>query len=232
MTVKIGFHARLAPALLLTALIVPASIIDLRHRIIPNAINFPGAVAVYLTAVIAQPDRWAELLIGGVAAALFLGVAWMIYPAGMGLGDVKMTLMIGLGLGLLRRSRPLRRLCDLAPAVARRAPAEGPARPQGVVPVRPVPGPRGDGRDPVGPAAVGRVVRRLMGTSRTAVVLFLGLLGSIVVYSLMMAFGDPALELVVCAAWMPLYLIAYAAGFGRAERTATADGSCRALPAG
>ncbi len=98
-TIKIGVVPRLAPALLLTALIVPASIIDLRHRIIPNAINFPGAVAVYLTAVIAQPDRWAELLIGGVAAALFLGVAWLIYPAGMGLGDVKMTLMIGLALG-------------------------------------------------------------------------------------------------------------------------------------
>ena len=38
----------------------------------------------------------------------------------------------------------------------------------------------------------------------------------------MMAFGDPALELVVCAAWMPLYLIAYAAGSGAqsAHRTA------------
>jgi leader peptidase (prepilin peptidase)/N-methyltransferase len=98
-TIKIGFQARLAPALLLTALVVPASVIDLRHRIIPNAINFPGAVAVYMTAVIAEPHRWAELLIGGVAAALFLGIAWLIYPAGMGLGDVKMTLMIGLALG-------------------------------------------------------------------------------------------------------------------------------------
>ena len=98
-TVRIGFHGRLAPALLLTALIVPASVIDLRHRIIPNAINLPGAVIVYLTAVVAQPDRWIELLIGGLAAALFLAAAWMIYPAGMGLGDVKMTLMIGLALG-------------------------------------------------------------------------------------------------------------------------------------
>jgi hypothetical protein len=62
----------------------------------------------------------------------------------------------------------------------------------------------------------------MMRASRTSVVLFLGLLGSIVVYSLMMAFGDPALELVVCAAWMPLYLIAYAAGFARTERTAAA----------
>ena len=57
---------------------------------------------------------------------------------------------------------------------------------------------------------------------RTSAVLFLGLLGSIVVYSLMMAFGDPALELVVCAAWMPLYLIAYAAGAARTQATATA----------
>jgi hypothetical protein len=61
-----------------------------------------------------------------------------------------------------------------------------------------------------------------MRTRRTGIVLFLGLLGSIVVYSLMMAFGDPALELVVCAAWMPLYLIAYAAGLSSTERTATA----------
>ena len=50
---------------------------------------------------------------------------------------------------------------------------------------------------------------------RTAVVLFLGLLGAAVVYSLMMAFGDPALELLLCAAWMPLYLVAYSAGLAR-----------------
>jgi leader peptidase (prepilin peptidase) / N-methyltransferase len=96
---RIGLHPRLAPALLLTALIVPASVIDLRHRIIPDAINLPGAALVFAVAVAAQPDRWPELLIGGVAATLFLGIAWLVYPAGMGLGDVKMVLMIGLALG-------------------------------------------------------------------------------------------------------------------------------------
>jgi hypothetical protein len=50
---------------------------------------------------------------------------------------------------------------------------------------------------------------------RLAAVLFLGLLGAAVVYSLMMAFGDPALELLLCAAWMPLYLVAYSAGVAR-----------------
>jgi leader peptidase (prepilin peptidase) / N-methyltransferase len=99
LTVHIGLHPRLAPALLLTALVVPASAIDLKHRIIPNAINLPGAVLVYAVAVAAQPDRWAELLIGGLAGFFFLGVGWVVSPRGMGLGDVKMVLMIGLALG-------------------------------------------------------------------------------------------------------------------------------------
>jgi hypothetical protein len=54
---------------------------------------------------------------------------------------------------------------------------------------------------------------------RSAVVLFLGLLGAAVVYSMMMAFGDPALELLLCAAWMPLYLVAYSAGLARIRPT-------------
>jgi leader peptidase (prepilin peptidase) / N-methyltransferase len=96
---QIGFEVRLVPALVLTALVVPAALIDLNHRIIPDAINLPGAVLVYILAASAQPDRWLELLLGGLGCFLFLGVAWLVSPAGMGLGDVKMALMIGLGLG-------------------------------------------------------------------------------------------------------------------------------------
>ena len=99
LTLRIGFEARLAPALLLTALIVPASVIDLNHRIIPNAINFPGALLVFAVATIAQPDRFAEFAIGGAGCFVFLGLAWVVSPKGMGLGDVKMALMIGLGTG-------------------------------------------------------------------------------------------------------------------------------------
>ena len=54
---------------------------------------------------------------------------------------------------------------------------------------------------------------------RFAVIAFLGLLGAAVVYSLMMAFGDPVLELLLCAAWMPLYLVAYSAGLARIGST-------------
>jgi leader peptidase (prepilin peptidase)/N-methyltransferase len=99
LTFEIGLEARLVPALLLTALIVPASVIDLNHRIIPNAINLPGAFLVFTAASFAQPDRLAEFAVAGAACFLFLGIAWFISPAGMGLGDVKMALMIGLAVG-------------------------------------------------------------------------------------------------------------------------------------
>jgi hypothetical protein len=63
-----------------------------------------------------------------------------------------------------------------------------------------------------------------MGSGRGITVIILGCLGAAVVYSLMMAFGDPALELEVCAAWLPLYLGAYAIGLaGMAPTAAPAD---------
>jgi leader peptidase (prepilin peptidase)/N-methyltransferase len=99
LTIKIGLHPRLVPALILTALVVVASVIDLNHRIIPNRINYPGALLVFATASFAEPHRLAEFAVGGLLCFLFLGLAWVVSPAGMGLGDVKMALMIGLGTG-------------------------------------------------------------------------------------------------------------------------------------
>jgi leader peptidase (prepilin peptidase)/N-methyltransferase len=99
LTLQIGLHARLVPALIMTALIVPASAIDLNHRIIPDRINLPGALLVFTAASFAQPDRLAEFAAGGIGCMLFLGIAWAVSPKGMGLGDVKLALMIGLGTG-------------------------------------------------------------------------------------------------------------------------------------
>ena len=133
----------------------PASAIDLKHRIIPDAINLPGAVLVYPTAVAAQPDRWVELLVGGLARSSSSALAWLIYPAGMGLGDVKMTLMIGLALGryagvALFAAFTLSLLPSLALLLLK-----GP-RGRKFVPLRAVPGRRRDGRAPVGAAALER----------------------------------------------------------------------------
>jgi leader peptidase (prepilin peptidase)/N-methyltransferase len=81
------------------AVLVPVAFIDLDHRIIPNRILLPGAiVGAALVAAIA-PDDLLEHLIAAVAAGGFLLLAAIAYPAGMGMGDVKLAAVMGLYLG-------------------------------------------------------------------------------------------------------------------------------------
>ena len=99
LALRLGAGAASLSALVLCGVLVPVAVIDLRCRIIPNGIVLPPALVVYVTGVAAQPDRWFELLLGGLGAFLFLFVAGVIAPSGMGMGDVKLALVIGLALG-------------------------------------------------------------------------------------------------------------------------------------
>ncbi|MDX6659492.1 MAG: leader peptidase (prepilin peptidase) / N-methyltransferase [Solirubrobacteraceae bacterium] len=85
--------------LALVAVLVPVAFIDLDHRIIPNAIVLPGAVAAIAIVAATEPSELAEHLIAGAAAAGFLLVAVLAYPRGMGMGDVKLAGVLGLYLG-------------------------------------------------------------------------------------------------------------------------------------
>ena len=94
---KFGLHAEAAVASFFCLALVAVSATDLEHRIIPNRIVLPaaGAVLVAQTAVHPSPE-WA---IGAVGASGFLLVAALAYPAGMGMGDVKLALLLGAMLG-------------------------------------------------------------------------------------------------------------------------------------
>lgn len=77
------------------AVLVAVTLIDLSHMIIPNKIVLPAA-GVFLAACIAlDPSRWWQYLVAGVGAAGFLLLLAIIWPGGMGLGDVKLALMMG-----------------------------------------------------------------------------------------------------------------------------------------
>jgi leader peptidase (prepilin peptidase)/N-methyltransferase len=80
-------------------LLVPITLIDLEHRIIPNKIVAVGSVAALALLGFSDPGRLPEHLIAGAAAGGFLLVAAIAYPAGMGMGDVKLAAMLGLFLG-------------------------------------------------------------------------------------------------------------------------------------
>jgi len=79
------------------AVLVVLSAIDIEHRKVPNRIVVPAAALALIahTAISPSPE-WA---IGAVGAAGFLFVLALAYPAGMGMGDVKLALLLGAVLG-------------------------------------------------------------------------------------------------------------------------------------
>jgi leader peptidase (prepilin peptidase) / N-methyltransferase len=80
-------------------LLVPITLIDLDHRIIPNKLTLLGAVVGLLLVALLFPDHLDESLIAAAAAGGFFLVAALVYPAGMGMGDVKLAAVMGIFLG-------------------------------------------------------------------------------------------------------------------------------------
>ena len=77
--------------------LVVLSAIDLTHRIVPNRIVLPAALVVLVAQTALEPSpEWA---LGALGAAGFLFAAALAYPAGMGMGDVKLALLLGAMLG-------------------------------------------------------------------------------------------------------------------------------------
>jgi leader peptidase (prepilin peptidase)/N-methyltransferase len=85
--------------LVFVLVLVPIIFIDLDHQIIPNKITYPAAVIAVALVLATRSDDLVEHLISGGAAFLFLLLAVLAYPRGMGVGDVKLAGVMGLFLG-------------------------------------------------------------------------------------------------------------------------------------
>jgi leader peptidase (prepilin peptidase)/N-methyltransferase len=85
--------------LALVLLLVPVTLIDLDHRIIPNKLMLVGAIVAPALVLATAPDDLVEHLVAGVAAGGFFLLAVLAYPRGMGMGDVKLAAVLGLFLG-------------------------------------------------------------------------------------------------------------------------------------
>jgi leader peptidase (prepilin peptidase)/N-methyltransferase len=92
-----GLTADAVVAAFFCTVLVAVSAIDIERYVIPNRIVLPaaGIVLVAQTALHPSPE-WA---IAGLGAAAFFFVAALAYPGGMGMGDVKLALLLGFMLG-------------------------------------------------------------------------------------------------------------------------------------
>jgi leader peptidase (prepilin peptidase)/N-methyltransferase len=94
---RFGLSGHAAVAAFFCVVLVAVTATDLTHRIIPNRIVVPAAAIVLVAHTALQPSpEWAVAALG---AALFLFVAALGYPGGMGMGDVKLALLMGAALG-------------------------------------------------------------------------------------------------------------------------------------
>ena len=114
-----------------SAVLVVISAIDLEHRIIPNRIVVPAFVVVLAAQTLLHPSpEWALAALG---ASGFLFVAAVVYPAGMGMGDVKLALLMGAMLGrVVPVSLMLGMLLALVPSIVLLARHGAAARKMGI----------------------------------------------------------------------------------------------------
>lgn len=101
---RIGPAAHLPALLVFGATVVVVTVIDLDHYRIPDRVVFPSlALSAALLAVAAAVEGLSGALVGAAAGALcyfgFLFVFFLVSPSGMGFGDVKLALLLGLHLG-------------------------------------------------------------------------------------------------------------------------------------
>jgi leader peptidase (prepilin peptidase)/N-methyltransferase len=104
--VRIGPHPALPAFLYLAGVGVALAMIDFDVQRLPDVLTLPSyPVAIVLLGIAAWAEgagwTYGRALIGMAALFAFYALLWLVYPAGMGLGDVKLSGVLGLYLGWL-----------------------------------------------------------------------------------------------------------------------------------
>jgi leader peptidase (prepilin peptidase)/N-methyltransferase len=96
---RFGAGGRFAVASLVIAVLCVLAAIDLTERRIPNRLVLPTTAVVLGAHIVLFPERTPEWIIAAIGAALVLLVPLLLNPSGVGMGDVKLMLLLGAGLG-------------------------------------------------------------------------------------------------------------------------------------
>jgi len=97
--IRFGLSAHALLGAFLVAVLTLLAAIDLEHRVLPNAIVLPSVPVALALAALWQPHKVPIHLLAGAAFGGFLLIVSLVYPRGLGMGDAKLALVIGLALG-------------------------------------------------------------------------------------------------------------------------------------
>lgn len=97
--IRYGFQAETVVVIFTINVLVVISRHDIERRIIPNRIVVPAWIAILIAQLALHPHHMLAWLVSSFGAGLFFLVVLLAYPAGMGMGDVKLALLIGAALG-------------------------------------------------------------------------------------------------------------------------------------
>lgn len=92
-----GFSAEAIVNALACAVLVAVTVTDLERRIVPNRIIVPALVVALVVQTALDPS--VEWLVASLVAGTSFLLAALVYPAGLGMGDVKLAAFLGAWLG-------------------------------------------------------------------------------------------------------------------------------------
>ncbi|MCK5567195.1 MAG: prepilin peptidase, partial [Actinomycetia bacterium] len=90
-----GLSIHTFSGIVLCSVLIAISFIDIEFRIIPNLMVLPFTLVGLALSIFLNLDRWWLPLAFSAGAFTFMLIIHLIYPRGMGMGDVKLSLMIG-----------------------------------------------------------------------------------------------------------------------------------------
>lgn len=106
MVATVGWNWKLLPVLWLVPVGIAIAGIDLRSYIVPTRLVWPAwSVSIGLSVIAAVgAGEWRWILGAAIGALTFAGplfIIWFIRPAGMGFGDIRLTVLLGWTIGLV-----------------------------------------------------------------------------------------------------------------------------------
>jgi len=95
--VVFGWTAETAVGAAGCLVLVAVTVTDLERRVVPNRVVLPALAAALIVQTVREPS--AEWVVSALGAGGFFLLTAIVYPAGLGMGDVKLAAFLGSWLG-------------------------------------------------------------------------------------------------------------------------------------